>query len=388
MKLGIKFVNIPTPILYAGENATLEASKILFEKNIKRVFIVTGKHIYASGLLNNLLDEIRKNNIDFYIFTDLSSNPSIDDVEKGVIKYKEFNAEAILAFGGGSPMDCAKVIGARIVRPSLSVSKMKGLLKIRKKLPFFIAIPTTAGTGSEATIAAVISNHDTLEKYAISDPHFVPNVAILDPNLIVELPNKITSTTGMDALTHAVESFIGNSNTKQTKIWAIAAIKLIFENLEESYNNPSSIRARENMLLASCYAGLAFTRAYVGYVHAIAHALGGYYNIPHGLANAIILPEVLEYYGSSIYKKISCLYDQLKLGPNDYTEKEKCKVFIEKIKTMNKNMGIPNSIDEIKEQDIKILAQRAEKEANPLYPVPRLFSLCDFEKIIIKIKGE
>ena len=210
-------------------------------------------------------------------------------------------------------MDTAKGIGARVACPRKPISKMKGLLKVGRKLPLLIAVPTTAGTGSETTVAAVISNPVTHEKYPINDPKLVPDYAVLDPNLIIGLPNKITSTTGMDALTHAIEAYIGGSNTRKTKKSAKIAVKLIFENLEETYNNPTNKDARNNMLIASYHAGVAFTRAYVGYVHALAHTLGGFYGVPHGLANSILLPVVLEEFGSKAHKKLAELADLVSL---------------------------------------------------------------------------
>ena len=254
------------------------------------MMIVTDKGLTGLNLLDGLYEGLKADGIDYVVYDKTQPNPSIDNIEEVRKLYLDNGCQGFIAFGGGSPMDCAKGAAARVVCPNKTVQKMRGQLKIRKKLPPFFAVPTTAGTGSETTLAAVVTDTKTHEKYALNDPVLRPKYAVLDPELTVGLPPHITSTTGMDALTHAVEAYIGHSNTKDTSEKAEVATKLIFENLEEAYKNGKDLHAREQMLLASHYAGIAFTRAYVGNVHAIAHNLGGFYGVPHGLANAIILP--------------------------------------------------------------------------------------------------
>ena len=296
--------------------------------------------------------------------------------------------EGIIAFGGGSPMDCAKAAAARVVKPKQSVKKMRGYLKVHKKLPPFFAVPTTAGTGSETTLAAVVSDPETHEKNAICDTSLRPKYAVLDPQLTVGLPPHITSTTGMDALTHAVEAYIGKSNVKSTIKYSEAAVVLIHKYLEKAYNNGKDIEARENMLKASFYAGCAFTRAFVGYVHAIAHNLGGLYNTPHGLANAVILPHVLEWYGEKIYKKLAKLADLSQISSKNMSDEQKAKAYINEIKRMNKAMNIPETFDFIKEEDIPTLVKRALKEGNPGYPVPKIMNEVECEKVIRSIMSK
>jgi alcohol dehydrogenase len=271
-------------------------------------------------------------------------------------------------------MDCAKGVGARIARPEKMVPQMKGELKIRKKIPPLFAIPTTAGTGSEATVAAVISNNETHEKYAINDMSLIPHYAVLDPMLTINLPPHLTAATGMDALTHAVEAYIGKSNTDETRQCSRDAVKLIFDYLPEAYRNGKNLEARTKMQKAAYLAGVAFTRAYVGYVHAIAHTLGGFYSVPHGLANAIILPHVLEYYGESVYEPLAELADLIKISNSTETIETKAKKFIEAIKFLNKEMDIPSKVSGINEDDLPLMVDRAYHEANPLYPVPKILS--------------
>jgi alcohol dehydrogenase class IV len=262
------------------------------------------------------------------------------------------------------------------------------MLKVLKPLPPFIAIPTTSGTGSETTVAALISDPDKREKYSLMDTFLIPAYAVMDPEVTVGLPKHITSTTGVDALTHAVEAFIGSENTAQTKEDALEATKIIFKYLKRAYDDGKDMEARNQMQHASFLAGRAFTRAYVGYVHAIAHSLGGFYGTPHGLANAVIMPYVLTAYGKSAYKKLSKLADAA--GVTGATVEEKAKNFIQAIKDLNAAMDIPDKIDkskwEIKEEDLDALVNHAYKEANPLYPVPKLMGKDELKALYKQIQ--
>ena len=379
------------PILPYREPKILKENKDIIEvlkvNGIKSVLLVTDKGIRGLNLTKSLEDEIIKNDINLAVFDETVANPTTQNVEDALNMYKQNNCQAIIAFGGGSAMDCAKATGVRVVKPKKTLGQMKGILKVRKKLPLLIAVPTTAGTGSETTLAAVITDSETRHKYAINDFPLIPKYAMLNAELTVGLPKHITSTTGMDALTHAVEAYIGRSTTKQTRKYALYAVKNIFDNLLEAYNNPTNLDARQKLLLASYNAGLAFTKSYVGYVHAVAHTLGGKYNIAHGLANAIILPYVLRKYGRKIYKKLWEMGVYAGLFDNSTSKEEGAKIFIEKIEEMNKLMDIGTKIDVINESDITELAKLAEKEANPLYPVPVLYTSTQLEDIYREVKN-
>ncbi len=381
MKIGSSFLDWSEPELIKGENSVLKISDVLKSKNIKNVLLVTDNGLKSLGLTDALEKKLASDGINVSVFSDVQANPTTVNVENAKKCYIENKCEAVIAFGGGSPMDCAKIAAARVTN-SKSVNEMRGLFKVTKKLPLFIAVPTTAGTGSETTIAAVITDPETHVKSAINSPNLRPKFAVLDPKLTVGLPPKITSTTGLDALTHAVEAYIGKSNTKNTKEKAEAAVKLIFENLEKAYNDGADIEARNNMLVASFYAGVAFTQAYVGYVHCIAHQLGGLYNIPHGLANAVILPYVLEYFGETAHASLARLADVAGIGAELSSDAEKAKAFIEEIKTMERRMDIPEKFEQIKEEDIPTIVERALKEGNPLYPVPKIMDEKDCEKVV------
>lgn len=384
-KVAMPVFNWDEPQLLKGPGAIKDLPALVKSKGISNVLIVTDKGLMSLNLLDSLFEYLDKQNIRYTVYDGVQPNPSIENIEEARRIYLKNNCEGIIAFGGGSPMDCAKVAGARIANPNTTVSQMRGLLKVFKKIPPFFAVPTTAGTGSETTLAAVVSNMQTHEKYAINDPKLRPKYAVLDPELTTGLPKKITSTTGMDALTHAVEAYIGLSGVKSTDDYAEKATKLIFENLKKAYEDGKDIEARENMLVASFYAGMAFTRAYVGYVHAIAHNLGGMYGTPHGLANAVILPHVLEYYGDTAHEKLAKLADIV--GIDGDSDKEKAEKFIEEIKEMNEEMDIPEHFDFIKDEDIPTIVERALKEGNPLYPVPKIMDEADCTAVVKAIRG-
>ncbi len=374
------------PELLQGENSLNKLPKLIKSKGLASVLIVTDRGIASLGLIDGLLKGLRDEGVNFLVYDKTVPNPTIDNIEEALQMYKANKCQGIVAFGGGSPMDCAKGVGARVARPKKSISQMKGVFKVLKKIPPLFAIPTTSGTGSETTIAAVITDSNTHEKYAINDTSLIPHYAVMDPVLTVNLPMHITSTTGVDALTHAVEAYIGRSNTSQTKQQSRDAIKLIFENIFEAYSNGTNLVARANMQQASFLAGLAFTRAYVGYVHAIAHTLGGFYSAPHGLANAIILPYVLEYYSETVYEPLAELADLVGISASTDTLEQKATKFIEAIKKLNESMDIPKKFNGMVESDIPLMVKRALAEANPLYPVPKIMSKADMLNIYHRIK--
>ncbi len=363
-----------------------ELSFTLSSNNINSIIIITTKDLMELNLTDNLLKTLKKHKINYTIYSDVLSNPTIEMVEQAKDVYVKNNCNGIIAFGGGSALDCAKMVGARIARPKMSIQKMKGLLKIRKKLPLLIAIPTTAGTGSETTVTAVITDEKTHIKFTINDFCLIPHYALLDYNLTLNLPKFLTATTGMDALTHAIESYIGNSTTKYTRKMSEEATKLIVDNLYTCYQDGNNTEARKNMLLASYKAGIAFTRAYVGYVHAIAHTLGGKYQVPHGLANAKILPVMLKEYGKCIHKKLSKLSKICKIADDHDNNEIASNKLIEYIENTNRNMNIDVGFSEIKDEDIETLSKIAESEANPLYPVPKLLSSYQLGEIYKKLK--
>ncbi len=380
MKAATPFLPWREPEIVDCKNGTRDLGAFVKTKGYKKVLVVTGPNVFRKGLADELIAGLKENGVPYALFNRVVNNPTIDNIEEAFELYRAEGCDAIIALGGGSPMDLAKVVGARAAKPNKPVKKMKGLLKIMKRIPDLYAIPTTAGSGSETTIAAVVSDSVTHEKYPINDLSLIPRYAVLDAKLTAALPPQTTATTGMDALTHAVEAYIGRSNTKKTKERAEQAVKLIFDNLFTAYEHGDDLVARANMQKASYYAGVAFTRAYVGYVHALAHALGGFYGTPHGLANSVLLPVVLEYYGESAHKPLARLAEITGVCAEG-DDAAKATKFIDRIKEMNEAMQIPSFIEGIKPEDVPEMAKRAAEEGNPLYPVPRLMDAGELEKI-------
>ncbi|MGN0452536.1 MAG: iron-containing alcohol dehydrogenase [Ruminococcus sp.] len=380
---------IALPILPYREPEIVDScaklSEVLKKENIKSVLIVTDKGIVTNGLTVPITNVLKASGIVYSVYDNNRPNPTVDNVEEACSLYRENNCDCLIAVGGGSSMDCAKAVGARAVYPKKSIGKMKGILRVLRRLPTLIAIPTTAGTGSETTLAAVITDSEKHHKYALMSFPLIPHYAVLDPALTFSLPKSLTATTGMDALTHAVEAYIGRSTTKETRQLSLDAVKLVFENIETAYQDGQNRTARENMLHAAYKAGVAFSESYVGYIHAVAHSLGGQYGTPHGLANAVIMPYVLEAYGETVYKKLHKLGIAAGVCTAEQSDKEASEIFINAIKELNRRMGIPNKIDGIIAEDIPTMASNAEKEANPLYPVPKLMTAKELESFYYQI---
>lgn len=356
-----------------------ELPDTLKQHKIKKILIVTDPGIVACGLTAKVTSVLAKEKISYSVYDQTSANPTVRNVEEALALYQKEHCKALLAIGGGSAMDCAKALGARIACPKKTLGQLKGTLHVLHRIPLLIAVPTTAGTGSENTLAAVITDSEKKHKYVLNDFVLIPRYAILDAELTYSLPPHLTATTGMDALTHAVEAYIGRSTTKETREKALLAVKTIYQNIETAYHDGHNHAAREQMLNAAYLAGFAFSRSYVGYVHAVAHSLGGQYNIPHGLANAVLLPEVLESYGSCIHQKLHMLGCVAGVCTEQDSIKAGAGKFIASIRTLNKNMGIPDFLSGIQERDIETMSVHAAKEANPLYPVPKLMTRRELE---------
>ncbi|MDA3932590.1 MAG: iron-containing alcohol dehydrogenase [Tenericutes bacterium] len=377
------FISFKEPIIIKDQKGLEKVPYILKEKHKYKVFIVTDKFLVNTETFKQMVKAIESIEIGYQIYDETKPNPTIDLIEEAYGIYKENLCDSLIAYGGGSVIDLAKVVGARVVKPNQSIAKMKGTLKVLKKIPLLIAIPSTVGTGSEATLAAVVSNANTQEKYAIMDPVLMPDYAVLDLDVVKSLPKKLIAETGMDALTHAVEAYIGKANTKKTKRMAISAVKIVFESLKKAYDG--DLDALHEMELAAYQAGVAFTRAYVGNVHAIAHQMSAYYHLGHGYANAVILPHVLKYYKNKTDKKLSKLMDVIEPGSNKSIN-EKANAFIDKIEILKSDINIDKTFNGlIKEEDVASIVNKAYKEANPLYPVPVILSRDDFKALIDKI---
>lgn len=383
---GQKIINYGIPDVIKGPGSIKRLPKRIKNDGVDTVLLVAGKTVTKHGLIDSFIEAMKEQGLGYVIFDGAEPNPTISNVEEGLKIYKENQCGGIVAIGGGSSMDCAKIIGARVSNPKRPVEKLEGTMKVMRKLPPLYAVPTTAGTGSETTIAAVVVNTKTKHKYVVSDPKLLPRVAVLDPELTLSLPPHVTAMTGMDALTHAVEAYTNRYGSRMAYRYARKAVKLIFENILTAYRDGSDMEARENMLMASFYAGIAVTRNCVGYVHAAGHPLGGAYNLPHGQLMATILPMVMKRYGTEVYEPLAQLGAVISLKGN--SEKSTAKKFINAIENLNSEMEIPKYYYEIKKEDISKISSYAIAEANRVYPVPRMWEAEDIELIYYQLANE
>jgi alcohol dehydrogenase len=366
---------IPLTLLGSGCSTDLCAS--IAQVGVGKLLVVTDAMLVKLGIVGRITDALDKNGVRWCIYDGVEPDPTFDQTEAGLAMVRREGCDAILALGGGSPMDAAKVIAAAATNDK-PMRKLVGLFKVRKApLPLF-AIPTTAGTGSEATVAAVVSDPITHVKQFVVDPKLLPLMAALDPLLMVGLPPPVTAATGMDALTHAVESYLAVTSTAQTERYAAAAIKLVFVNLPRAYSEGSNVEARKAMAMASYYGGIAFTRTSVGYVHAIAHTLGAYYRTPHGLANAIVLPHVLEFSAVTVGKRVAQMARMLGMEATG----DGARAFIDAVRDLMRHVGIPPTLEALKPNDIASIAKQAVGEAHMNYPVPRYMTETECAELV------
>ena len=368
--------------LVQGDGSITRIPELLKTHGIKGVQVITTPGTIRRGTVAPLLAQCEDAGIRTVLYTGVSPDPTVAEVDAAAECFLVSGCEAILAIGGGSVIDCAKVAGARTVRRDLPVRKMSGMLKIHKKLPLLLAVPTTAGTGSEVTLAAVITDETCNYKHAVMDYCLIPRYAFLDPGLSCSLPPDMTAYSGMDAMTHAVEAYCNRFCSPKMKAHAMKAVSLIGANLLTAYREPANKAARMNMLTGSYEAGIAFTNAYVGYVHAIAHGIGGLYHVPHGEANAILLPKVLAAYGSAVYEPLARLEREVRAawgkperevrtsvaedGSREETDAVLAEAFIERIRRMNRSMGIPEQLAMLRKEDVPELAARAQRGQSEL----------------------
>ena len=375
-RLAIPLMPYRKPRIFSSINECVEE---LARLGVSSLLLVTDSFLRKSGVTATMESLLGERRIDCHVYDGTQPNPTVQNVEEATALYRKGGCQSLVAFGGGSSMDCAKATGACVVYPKRSLAQMRGLLRVLRRLPPLVAIPTTAGTGSETTVTAVITDPVEKHKYTMNNFTMIPRYAVLDPAVTYSLPPQLTATTGMDALAHAVEAYIGGSTTRETRQMALEATKLIFSNIKAAYDDGINHAARKAMLQAAYKAGVAFTQSYVGYIHAVAHTLGGQYGIPHGLANSVLMPVVLEKYGSAVYKKLHQMAGAAGLCLDSDTDEVAAKKFIQAVRDLNKHMNIPECFDAIREEDIPHMVAYAEKEANPLYPVPVLMDKGELE---------
>lgn len=371
LKVGTILLPFRKPELFEGPGSSKELCKKLAAEGITKVMIVTDEGLVKLGIVKGIQEALDASGVEHILFDGVVPDPTIEVIEAGLKVLLENDCKAVLAIGGGSSIDAAKVICARAKNQRKSIAKMAGLFRVTWGMLPLYAIPTTAGTGSEVTIAAVVSDPDNQRKFAIMDFRLMPHKAALDGELMVGLPPHITAATGMDALTHAVEAYISNNAYWMTRPLSIEATQLVLQYLPRAVKDGTDLEARQKMAEASHKAGIAFTKAGVGYVHAIAHNFGAYYHIPHGLANAMVMPYVLDYSKPKCARRLAELAEACGMKQGNESVGDLADKFINHIRKMNADFDIPEKVDKLQTRDIPAIADAALKEARFTYGVPR-----------------
>ena len=380
IKKGIVMTPQPRPAVFIGQNSTLQLCATIAQFDLNNLLIVTDKPLLELGIPNAAIERLNGLGVKTTIFDGVLPDPTVGLVDDGLAMLRQNQCDGVLAFGGGSSIDAGKVI-ALAAANDMAALDCVGLKKGKlPALPLF-AVPTTAGTGSEVTLAAVISDDATHEKLVVADPKVIPMAAALDPEIMKGLPPHITAATGMDALTHAIESYINVWDTPECLHYGRAATRLILENLPKACADGQDVTAREAMALGSYYAGLAFTTCLVGYVHAVSHQLGAHYSMPHGLGNAMVLPHVLEMLKGSAEKRLAELAVYCALGDESESAGALAQKLIDRIWTLNAEIGIPRTTDVIQDADIDDIVTAALKEASG-YPVPRFLERAECKALV------
>lgn len=349
---------------YHGSGAIKAIPEEIEARGFKKILIVSDPDLIKFGVTDKVTDLLYSAGIPFAVFSEIKPNPTIENVQAGVKAYKECGADAIVAIGGGSSMDTAKAVGIIINNPEFSdVRSLEGVAPTKNKCVPIIAVPTTAGTAAEVTINYVITDAEKNRKMVCVDVHDIPVIAIVDPDMMSTMPKGLTAATGMDALTHAIEGYITKGAWELSDMFHLKAIEIISKNLRGAVENTSE--GREGMALGQYVAGMGFSNVGLGLVHSMAHPLGALYDTPHGVANAIILPTVMEYNASETGEKYREIARAMGVdGVDDMSVEEYRKAAVDAVKQLSVDVGIPADLKEIvKEEDIKFLSQSAYDDA-------------------------
>lgn len=375
----------PKPLVFLGPGSSAQLSQAIGRFGFRKILLVTDKPLRDLGVLDPTIAALQQAGVETTIYDGVQPDPTEQVVDDGISAYSQGGCDSVLAFGGGSSIDAAKVIALGAAN-NCKAADCIGAGKCDLPAAPLFAIPTTAGTGSEATFIAVISNNETHAKGGVIDPCLIPKAAALDPEIMRGLPPHITAATGMDALTHAIESYIGKWETADTNYYGLAACRLVFDNLAEACSNGDNLEAREAMALASFYGGQAITNALVGYVHAISHNLGAKYGIPHGLGNALVLPHVLELLQEDAADKLADIAVHCGMGERSEGASALAGKLVQRVWALNDEIGIPRTSDLIRTEDIDELAEAALTEGGS-YPSPRFLTGAECRQVITAISS-
>ncbi|MGE6331325.1 iron-containing alcohol dehydrogenase [Psychrobacter pacificensis] len=381
-------IPIRRPMLFVGEAACNELCDMLINEGNTNVFIVTDAVLNKLGIPAKVTDYLDAKNISYYVYDGITPDPTFNVVEEGLRQSIAANCDAIIAIGGGSVIDAAKMI-AMSQGNKCKPQQLIGILKARKPSAPLYCVPTTAGTGSEATLGAVISDDKTHQKALSIDPRMVPLAAAIDPIIMKGMPAHITADTGIDVLTHALEAWMSANASVETDYYAASAVKSVMHYLPLAYKDGGNLKAREEMGIAAHYGGIAFNKAGLGYVHAIAHQLGAYYSIPHGRANAIVLPYVLDVNRKASKQRLAALAKRTGMvadGQAGHGDKEIADHLIVQVRALIVNLNIDPTVSGMQASDFDDIAKAAAKEVSDTYAVPTYLSAAEIKEILTKIK--
>jgi alcohol dehydrogenase len=371
----------PRPLVLVGADSAIKLCTTISQLGMKHVLIVTDGVLLGLGVIQPIEAEFQKLGVKTTVFSGVKPDPTFQVVNEGLALLKSSGCDSVLAVGGGSAIDAAKVMALSATN-NKSPHQLVGILKGRKpSLPLFV-IPTTAGTGSEVTIGAVVSDDQTHQKGLVIDPKVVPLAAALDPKIMQGMPRGVTADTGLDALTHALEAWMSTFASAETDFYAAAATRLIFENLPLAWADGSNLAAREAMALASHYAGLALNQAGLGYVHAFAHQLGAHYGVPHGRANAIVMPHILDFNRVVSAKRLAELAERVGLVNGGFDDTMAAEFLITRVKALLVELKIDTQITGIDQNDFPEMIKAAFAEAHGIYAVPKYMSHDEAHQIL------
>ena len=349
---------------YHGAGAVAEIATEVKQRGYKKAFVCSDPDLVKFGVTKKVLDVLEKDSLDYELYSNIKPNPTIENVQTGVETFKKSGADYLIAIGGGSSMDTAKAIGIIINNPDFAdVVSLEGVAETKNKSVPILAVPTTAGTAAEVTINYVITDAQKNRKMVCVDPKDIPVVAFVDPDMMSSMPKGLTAATGMDALTHAIEGYITAGAWELSDMFHLKAIEIISRSLRGAVDNTSE--GREGMALGQYVAGMGFSNVGLGIVHSMAHPLGALYDTPHGIANAIILPTVMEYNAEATGEKYRDIAKAMGVeGTENMSQEEYRKAAVDAVKQLSKDVGIPDDLKEIvKREDIPFLAQSAYDDA-------------------------
>lgn len=391
MVFGAHYNLFPGPTRIEGQGSIRRLPALLRSKGIAKPLIVTDKGLVAIGLVDRLTSAMEESGIPYAVFDGVEPDPGVEVIEDGYSAYLKDGCDSVIGFGGGSSMDAAKVIAARVVRPRRHASRMGALLCVSlpfpKRLPRIITVPTTAGTGAEETYAAVISDHENNTKYLVKDPIIRPHIVVLDPELTVGLPPYLTAVTAIDALAHVVEAYLGDARCRRGDRYARKAIKAIFDYIDTAYRDGTDIHARAKLLEAANQAGRCLNLTFLTYVHPFAHKIGALYGLVHGAVLGAAMPLIFEFYRPEADARLAELAELVGIRSAGMSTSDKASAFIQAIIDLNERYEIPTTIPEIRDEDFREIADAVHYEAF-LYPVPKLMTDADIFEILREIQGK